>query len=331
MKSFELLRPTSAEAAARALGDRRPAEGRRRRRARPHEGARRRARPRRQPRGRRARTPPRIARDGDTIRIGAGATLAAIAASDRRYRPPCARRPSRRPAGRSATSPRSAATSASTRAAATTGSSRSRASSAATTRVPCSPTAPSRRRRASSRTAPAPARTRPAWRPRSGTAGAVLHVVGAQRARGRSRSPISGPRREQGRASDTTLAPDRRRSPTSCSTRAMRRPAGASRTRRSARRPPSTGRSSPAPSRSASKDGKVAEASVWLGRGRADAPAQRGRRGGADGEGRSTRRSPPRRARPRSGEATPLDGTRYKVQLVKVAVRRALAKAWGRS
>lgn len=76
--------------------------------------------------------------------------------------------------------------------------------------------------------------------------------------------------------------------------------------------------------------GKVAEASVWLG---AVAPTPR-RSEAAEAAlvGKAFSESLAARAGEAAAEgSTPLAGTRYKVQLVKVAVRRALAKAWGRS
>ena len=76
--------------------------------------------------------------------------------------------------------------------------------------------------------------------------------------------------------------------------------------------------------------GTVAEASVWLG-----AVAPTPVRSEA-AEAALTGKPFDQGLAAKAGEAavvgaTPLAGTRYKVQLVKVAVRRALVKAWGRS
>lgn len=76
--------------------------------------------------------------------------------------------------------------------------------------------------------------------------------------------------------------------------------------------------------------GKIAEASVWLG---AVAPTPMR---SAAAEATVTGKAPGEALAVQAGKAavqgaTPLDGSRYKVQLVQVAVRRALAGAWGRS
>jgi len=77
-------------------------------------------------------------------------------------------------------------------------------------------------------------------------------------------------------------------------------------------------------------EGKVEQASVWLG---AVAPAPI-RSTAAEAVLTGKPFAAPLAAQAGEAavaEATPLAGTRYKVQLVQVAVRRALAKAWGRS
>jgi len=76
--------------------------------------------------------------------------------------------------------------------------------------------------------------------------------------------------------------------------------------------------------------GKVAEASVWLG-----AVAPTPRRAAAAEEtlsGRAFDEALATKAAERAAQgATPLPGNRHKIQLLKVAVRRALVSAWGRA
>ena len=164
--------------------------------------------------------------------------------------------------------------------------------------------------------------------PSLGTAGAVLQVVGAKGAREIAFEDLwAAP--AKGRASDTTLAP------TDVIAHVVLQARDASAGWRVAHEEIRQKAAFDWPLVTCAvalraEGGKVAEASVWLG---AVAPtplrsvaAETVLTGKAFDEALAAKAG-----EAAVGGATPLAGTKYKVQLVKVAVRRALARAWGRA
>ncbi len=326
MKAFELLRPTNVEAAAGVLGD----------------GALLKA-------GgvdvldrlkERVDEPDRVvslvdlgadhtsvARDGDAIRIGAGATLATMAASD--LLPASLREAAEQAASRQI------------RNLATLGGNLCQHTRCGYYRLksfPClkrgDDTCPVLADGAVQETAgifgnrPCACAHPSSLAPALGTAEAVLHVVGADGSREIAFADLWA-QPVKGRASDTVLAP------TDVISHVVLAPRDAAAGWRVAHEEIRQKAAFDWPLVSCAvalraAQGKVAQASVWLG---AVAPTPvRSTAAEAALTGKPLDEAVAAKAGEAAvGEATPLDGTRYKVQLVKVAVRRALEKAWGRA
>lgn len=164
--------------------------------------------------------------------------------------------------------------------------------------------------------------------PALGTADAVLHVLGAEGARDVAFADLWAPVRK-GRASDTALAAGDVIAQVSIDAHDVA--AGWRTAHEEVRQKAAFDWPLVTCAVALRAEGaKVAEASVWLG---AVAPAPlRSRAAESALEGRAFDEALAAKAAAQAvAGATPLAGNRYKVQLLQVAVRRALVSAWGRA